>query len=183
MKQCPQTETQSVWQHGFSVADYTARLLDALEYDDNIYHLRLPDWFRQYRKEISSELYSLKTIFDYARFHDCGKPYCITYDSEGKKHFPNHAEVSYQTWMSFSDDETVGNLIRNDMIIHQIKAVEIDEFIKHPEAITLLIVGLAEIHSNAQMFGGLESDSFKIKWKQINKRGKDICQKLFGEGK
>jgi hypothetical protein len=179
MKRCPQTETQSVYQHGFSVADYTARLLDALEYNDNIYHLRLPDWFSQYRIQIMAELYSYKTIFDYAKFHDCGKPYCIEYDSEGKRHFPNHAEVSYGTWMSISDDEIVGNLIRNDMMIHQIKAADIDEFIKNPGAITLLIVGLAEVHSNAQMFGGLESDSFKIKWKQINKRGKDICQKLF----
>jgi hypothetical protein len=34
------------------------------------------------------------------------------------------------------------------------------------------------------MFGGkegIESISFKIKWKQIDKRGKAICLKLFGE--
>jgi hypothetical protein len=61
------------------------------------------------------------------------------------------------------------------------KAVEIDEFIKHPEAITLLLAGLAEVHSNAKMFGGIDSESFKIKWSQINKRGKAICRKLFGE--
>lgn len=42
-----------------------------------------------------------------------------------------------------------------------------------------LIAGLAEVHSNAKMFGGMDSTSFKIKWNQINKRGKVICQKLF----
>ena len=43
---------------------------------------------------------------------------------------------------------------------------------------SLLLAGLAEIHSNAEMFGGLDSVSFKIKWKQINKRGKAICKLL-----
>jgi len=67
------------------------------------------------------------------------------------------------------------------MLIHTIKANDLDEFVQHPEAITLLISGLAETHSNAKMFGGIDSTSFKIKWNQINKRGKAICQKLFGE--
>jgi hypothetical protein len=66
-----------------------------------------------------------------------------------------------------------------DMMIHTMKSGDNDEFIKHPEAITLLLAGLAEVHSNAKMFGGTDSTSFKIKWNQINKRGKAICQKLF----
>jgi peptidyl-tRNA hydrolase len=43
------------------------------------------------------------------------------------------------------------------------------------------LAGLAEVHSNAKMFGGLASDSFKIKWSQINKRGKAVCKLLFGK--
>lgn len=39
---------------------------------------------------------------------------------------------------------------------------------------TNLIAGLSEIHANASMFGGIDSTSFKIKWKQISKRGKKI---------
>jgi len=61
------------------------------------------------------------------------------------------------------------------------KAADIDEFIKKPEAITLLIVGLAEIHSNAELFGGYDSQSFKIKWNQINRRGNAVVKKLFGD--
>lgn len=43
-----------------------------------------------------------------------------------------------------------------------------------PLAITLLITGLSEIHSNAKMFGGTDSTSFKIKLKSITQRGKQI---------
>jgi hypothetical protein len=44
--------------------------------------------------------------------------------------------------------------------------------------ITLLIASLAEIHSNAEMFGGIESTSFKIKWKNIDRRGKQVFKYL-----
>jgi len=117
---------------------------------------------------------------EYTLYHDCGKPYCLTYDENGKRHFPNHAEKSYQTWLSVDGDPQVAKLIKLDMVIHTLKADEVDDFIKHPEAITLLLAGLAEVHANAKMFGGMDSTSFKIKWNQINKRGKAICQKLFG---
>jgi hypothetical protein len=47
------------------------------------------------------------------------------------------------------------------------------------DAITLLIAALAEVHSNASLFGGIESTSFKIKWKTIDKRGRQICKRYF----
>lgn len=118
-------------------------------------------------------------IEEYTVHHDCGKVFCLQYDAAGKRHFPNHAQVSYQTWLNVGGSPQAAKLMRMDMLIHTMKAEEVEAFIEHPEAITLLIVGLAEIHSNAQMFGGLESTSFKIKWKHIDKRGKAICQKLF----
>lgn len=65
------------------------------------------------------------------------------------------------------------------MEIHLIKAKDLEEFCKNKSmAITLLIAGLCEIHSNADMFGGIDSTSFKIKWKQINQRGKRIIEKF-----
>jgi hypothetical protein len=42
----------------------------------------------------------------------------------------------------------------------------------------LLLTGLAEVHANAKMFGGLESTSFKIKFSQIEKRGNAIIKEL-----
>ncbi len=47
------------------------------------------------------------------------------------------------------------------------------------EAATLLLVSLAELHSNARMFGGMDSVSAKIKFKQLEKRGKQVCQRVF----
>jgi hypothetical protein len=49
------------------------------------------------------------------------------------------------------------------MDIHTLKSEGVEEFCKNPLAITLLLTGLAEIHSNAQMFGDIESVSFRIK--------------------
>jgi hypothetical protein len=181
MQGCPQTDNQTVYQHGVSVKEHIFELISFLKIGEISEGWRLTDWMVKYRKQILNTLLSESIIEEYAIFHDCGKPYCLTIDENGKRHFPNHAEVSYKTWLSVSDNQTVANLIRMDMKIHTMKASEIDKFIKHPEAITLLIAGLAEVHSNAKMFGGIESESFKIKWSQINKRGKAICQKLFGD--
>lgn len=69
-----------------------------------------------------------------------------------------------------------------DMDIHVLKSDGVEEFASRPEAISLLLTGLAEIHANAEMFGGIESTSFKIKFKQINKRGKQIINLLEATG-
>jgi hypothetical protein len=63
------------------------------------------------------------------------------------------------------------------------KANKLDEFCEDFAAISLLITGLAEIHANAEMFGGIESTSFKMKYKQINRRGKQIIKILKEEEK
>lgn len=180
MQNTPQTETQSVYQHGISVRDHLFELITFLRTGHLDEGWRLPTWMHEYRQQLLSSLLPDDIIEEYTIFHDCGKPYCLTIDNLGKRHFPDHPEVSYRTWQTVSSNQTIANLIRMDMKIHTIKAAEIDEFIQHPEAITLLLAGLAEVHSNAKMFGGIESESFKIKWNQINKRGKVICCKLFG---
>jgi hypothetical protein len=41
-----------------------------------------------------------------------------------------------------------------------------------------LLTGLCEIHSNARMFGGIESTGFKIKWKHLDKMGKRIIERI-----
>ena len=68
----------------------------------------------------------------------------------------------------------IGGLIGMDMDIHLLNAESLKEFSERPEAISLLITGLCEIHSNAAMFGGIDSTSFKIKYKHIDKRGRQL---------
>ena len=182
MKNCPQTDNQSVYEHGVSVKEHIFELFSFLKTGHIDEGWRLPDWMHEYREQILASLLPEDIISAYAVFHDCGKPYCLEIDEQGKRHFPNHPEVSYNVWQAVSHNKSIAKLILMDMKIHTMKAVDIDEFIQHPECITLLMAGLAEVHSNAKMFGGIDSESFKIKWSQINKRGKAICLKLFGDG-
>jgi len=181
MQNCPQTDTQSVYEHGIAVKNCTFKLIDILEGKSSSDGFKLPNWFLEFKHNLLKNLLPKNIIEEYTIFHDCSKPYCIIYDENGKRHFPDHAAKSRQIWLSLGGSPIIANLIGMDMMIHTMKSSEIDEFIKHDEAITLLIVGLAEIHANAEMFGGIESTSFKIKWKQISRKGKQICQKLFKE--
>jgi hypothetical protein len=86
--------------------------------------------------------------------------------------------VSYQIFKQIFNNDVAAELILHDMDIHLLKSSGVDEFSKNPFALTLLLTGLAELHSNAQMFGGLDSISFKIKFKSINQRGKQILNNI-----
>lgn len=180
MQNCSQTEGQSVYEHGISVKKHTFQLIDFLKTGQISGDWRLPDWLSEYSQQIFSVLLPQDIIEEYTIYHDCGKPYCKSVDENGRTHFPNHADVSYNTWLLVGGGCEAAKLMKMDMMIHTMKACDVDEFITHPEACSLLLVGLAEVHANAKMFGGIDSTSFKIKWNQINKRGKTICQKLFG---
>ena len=175
MANCEQTKGQSVLQHGESVRSYTFDLLDHLKIGSPLtYDWRLPDWLIDNKFLFLESLPNDETLDLYTRFHDIGKPYCIEIGNDGRRHFPNHAEVSFNIFKQIFDDDHAANLIRHDMDIHLLKADGVEDFCKSTDAITHLLVGLAEIHSNAQMFGGMESTSFKIKWKCLNQRGKQI---------
>lgn len=142
---------------------------------------RLPQWWEQYEDKIHANLHDFKTIKHYTIFHDIGKPFCLEIDSEGKRHFPNHAQKSKEIWDSFFPDRTdTSRLIANDMAFHTMSAEDILGLgLSEKDLCTLLITSLAELHSNADMFGGIESDSFKIKFKKWTKTAQRICDKLF----
>lgn len=188
MLKCEQTQGQSVYQHGQSVSVHFFDLIHALKYDDEevLIKWRIPKWLLEYKDCILDTLHDSGKIELYTLYHDCGKPYCRHVDKKtGSFHFPNHAEVSRYVWACVGGNEVVGNLIADDMVIHTANAEEIDRKLNEDwdeqDAITLLIAALSELHSNAKMFGGVESTSFKSKWKKVDRRGKQICKKLFGE--
>lgn len=172
MDNCEQSEGLSVLEHGIMVCRYFEDLYSHLTLGHPLkYEWKLPDWLSS---DVLNNVMDMDIVKCYMVFHDCGKPYCLTIDEDGRRHFPDHAKVSQETWLAIGGCPTVANLIRMDMDIHLLKDVGVEDFANRKEAITLLIAGLCEIHANASMFGGIESTSFKMKWKQINKRGKKI---------
>ena len=177
MENCEQSPGTSVLDHGKSVWCFYKDLISHLRDKTQLeYEWRLPEWV--YDPILLNCPYDELTIKDYLIFHDCGKPYCRTVDDEGRHHFPDHAQVSKKTWLSVDGNSKVAQLIGMDMDIHLLKGDEVCAFAKREEATSLLLSGLSEIHSNASMFGGIESTSFKIKRKQINRRGKAILKEL-----
>ena len=160
--------------------------------------MRLPPWYEQFEEELHCECYDYE-MWPYLMYHDCGKPYCREVDQFGKVHFPNHAEISAQKFleevelgyfgiekdMAF-DPQAVTALIRDDMVLHTASAEEINQRLKvwsKPHAYSLILAALCEVNSNAKMFGGFESTSFKIKFKQVCKRSKQILEYYNGISK
>jgi hypothetical protein len=179
MKECEQTHGLSVLEHGESVRDHLFDIINHLRYGESLkYEWRLPEWLVDNKDLFLSSLPDDETLELYTVYHDCGKPFCFEIDENGRRHFPNHAEMSYQYFKQVFDNEVAAELILHDMDIHLLKADGVEEFSKSPYALTSLLTGLAEIHSNSKMFGGIESTSFKIKWKSINQRGKQIIKKI-----
>jgi hypothetical protein len=178
MRECFQFKTMSMLDHGL---DVRAWYLDLLQLRRNRFPQKqwmFPDWIEdalllQQREKLDPTLVELYQIY-----HDCGKPLCRTVDGEGKQHFPDHSLVSRDRWLECSDGSPaallVADLIAQDMDIHLLRSVGVDEFKSRPHAVTLLLTGLCELHSNASMFGGVGSTGFKIKYKNIDRFGARI---------
>lgn len=175
MRKCEQTEGLSVLEHGVSVAKYYKELVKHLQEGSQLENeWRLPEWV--YDPLIINELLQTSDVLTYLIYHDCGKPFCLYFDEDGNRHFPNHAELSHQTWTAIYGESDISWLMKNDMEIHLARAVDADRIAARKYWATQLLSGLAAIHSNADMFGGINSTSFKIKLKNLNKMGKRILQ-------
>jgi hypothetical protein len=179
MESCEQTKGQSVLDHGISVKNYLFDLINHLRNNTALkYDWIIPDWVYDNKDLIINSLPSDDTLELYTTYHDCGKWRCLTIDDDGKRHFPNHAEVSYQIFKQAFNDNVAAELILHDMDIHLLKSDGVEDFCKNPHSTTLLLSGLAELHSNCNLFGGTNSTSFKIKLKSISQRGKQIFNKI-----
>lgn len=183
MLTCFQFEDMNVLQHGQSIHEWYCDLYDHLFHGKPLkLQWRLPGWLNDAQPIIKEKLLDFDILKTYQIYHDCGKPLCRTVDENGKQHFPNHAAVSKQRWLECSDGSpealAIAELIGMDMDIHLLKSDGLEEFASRKEAISLLLTGLCEIHSNARMFGGIESTGFKIKWKHLDKMGKRIIERM-----
>ena len=166
MSECYQTEGVTILEHGLQVAEKFNELISG-----NMEEWRLPEWFISNKDWLISNLPSSEVLQQYQVFHDCGKVKCLVVDEDGKRHFPNHAMVSAREWLIAGGSQEVANLIERDMDMHLLKPSQASEYKRLDLVPALLLTALSEIHANAQMFGGIESVSFKIKFKQLSKRG------------
>lgn len=175
-----QCEGMTITQHGEMVSRYYHQMLSfiysyqttleegeepLLEMDDNT-HKKLYDFYMKYCRSFMPTT----IVNQYHLYHDCGKPLCLEVDENGKRHFPNHAQLSYEQYKIIDPDNfIVQELIFHDMDFHVMKGDDIDKLWRNPLAPTLYITAWAELYANAQMFGGCDSTSFKIKRKQLIK--------------
>lgn len=178
MKNCFQFKEMNMIDHGKMVHEYYSDLVSNQKYDWDFGKVRdLID-------DLLENAPSAEQLKMYHVYHDCGKPRCRTVDEQGKQHFPNHAHVSYETWLEAGGDEETAWYILHDMDFHVLKGDDLDSLLTDPRALGLLLTAWAEIHANAQMFGGIDSTSFKIKRKHLEKQTKLLhsqLNKLSGE--
>lgn len=106
MANCEQFPGQSVYEHGLSVKRHFDDLIGEQTLD-----WKLPNWFLINKNNILNNLHEYSIISDYLIFHDCGKFYCRTIDENNKIHFPNHAEVSKETYLKASGNVLAASLI------------------------------------------------------------------------
>lgn len=173
MQGCEQTVGVSVLRHGIMVRRAYLTLVDVISGRRSAPQgWRIPNWAMN--KTILHQQMPPEVVATYQVYHDCGKPFVQIVDTDGRTHFPDHAAASERMWLKAGGDVEVGRLIRMDMDAHLLKGGQIADFASRPQAATLLLTALAEVHANAEMFGGLNSDSFKIKIKHLDKRGRQV---------
>lgn len=163
-----QFENVSILEHGYLVHKKYLELLDILNYKkENIYNL--PDSLFQWFTQNNNNLLDIETLKQYHIYHDCGKPICLEYSDDGKKHFPNHAYHSYNQYKLLFNNNVISDLILHDMDFHTCKGEQIKEAWKLPNSSSLYLTAWAEILANCIMFGGIESVNYKIKKKHLVK--------------
>lgn len=141
----------------------------------------LPEWLNVSRLVKGLDV---DTVRNYAILHDCGKPECLVIGDDGRRHFPDHAKASESvaTQLGCSDDVTW--LIANDMWMHTCSAEDVNRvgLLRHDLIRVQMLVAFAEIHANAAMFGGIQTTSFKIKYKHVVKRAKVLYDRMTMNG-
>ena len=179
MQECEQGHGVSVFQHGVDVA---YRYADLARYiagaKCNLQWPRLEQALPMLQA-LAEHAMQPADVSRYQIYHDCGKPFCRVVDEDGRAHFPDHANISAAVWQSLYPTDTTGHtLIKYDLHPHTAKGVELDEFCALELAPTLMLTAWAALYANAELlFGGVESDSFKMKFKRLLRLSKRILNR------
>lgn len=172
MQSTYQFENVTIYQHGVMVHEKYLELINILKgRTDNVYNLpkQLIDWFTNLDTNNNSNMLAIDDIRQYHYWHDCGKPSCISYDADGKKHFHNHALHSFNQYTLLFGESDISYLILHDMDFHVMKGDDISALWNTKHSSLLYLTAWAEILANCEMFGGIDSISYKIKRKHLIK--------------
>lgn len=155
-------------QHGQLVHEEYKKLISALNAND-IEYAELAQLYAR----IASKLPPAEVLERYHVYHDCGKHIALTIGEDGKRRYPNHAEISAQQFsILFPEDGFTTQLIRMDMDFHTLRGDDLIKLCRSPFAPILYFTAWAEINANAEMFGGKQSESYKIKRSRLIQAGK-----------
>ena len=165
MRDCKQTEVMSILEHGVDVNKKYQEIVKILKGGmENIYCLpeQLFELFQMF------PLLEDRIINHYQIYHDCGKPLCKIVDEEGRQHFPDHSKVSYEQFkLIFPDKDVEAFMVLHDMDFHTLCADDLKGLAISHCGFSLYLTAWAELISNALMFGGFDSTSYKIKRKKL----------------
>lgn len=157
-------------QHGQSVHGHYRQLLQEL-ISDNVECKELRALYVKYK----SKLPPAEVLERYHVYHDCFKHGVITIDENGKRHFPNHAEASANQFsIIFPEDGFTKQLIAMDMDFHLLRGDDLLRTCHSPFAPILYFTAHAEVEANASIFGGRDSESYKIKRSRLIQAGKKL---------
>lgn len=181
MIECQQSPSQNILEHGVSVRDSLFGLIRSVK-EESIQE-ECPSWLKVYGARLVKDLYDDFTLEKYALWHDCGKPLVHSCDETGS-HFEDHAAISAKLFGElYPELPEVQNLISLDMVPHTLRHNDVAGVgalcRDRKVAATLLLAGLAATLSNADMFGGKDTVSYKIKMKRLSKLGDVVCSNLY----
>ena len=161
-------------EHGTRVHDSYTQLwggLAASEFEQD--EPALQAWFNRIRSTMPDALLAPEDLHAYHVYHDCGKHIVLCTDDTGRRHFPDHAAASALQYAAiFPNDHRTSYLIAHDMDFHTMRGDDLRVLWTQPLAATLYLTAWAEIRANAGMFGGFQSESYKIKRSRLLKAAK-----------
>lgn len=182
MRNTYQFENIDMIKHGEMVYEQYQKLIHAIENKNEQYFKDIGftfDW--EFIENLYSYQYDIDTMKSYQIYHDCGKHLSKTTDENGKIHYPNHAQHSSDLYGEYFDNTVAQDLILKDLNFHTFKSEEMCEWLKNESPKTLAslyLTALSEILANSSMFGGITSESFKIKRKRLIQHGKKLKELL-----
>lgn len=170
MQRCEQAPGLNMLQHGQLVHEKYKELIAQLD-AHSIEYAELHALYEKYGRTLPPPA----VLERYHAYHDCGKHLTLTIGEDGKRRYPDHAEASSRQYAHlFPEDGFTATLIRMDMDFHLMRGEDLLKLCRSPFAPILYFTAWAEVNANASMFGGKESESYKIKRSRLIQAGKKL---------